>query len=293
VGSNPTRRIVEARPISTMQFTLAPSDSGEVLVGGCSIAWAAWGAVEAPVAVLVHGAGAHMGWWDSVITELAGSFRVIAFDLSGNGDSAARDDYDGGEWAEEVLAVARQVGGGRVLLVGHSLGGRISILAAARAPEIVRGLVLVDAPIRRPGTESRQRFVPRSSGRRYETLEQAAEAFHLKPPEPILNHDLLRRVAAGAYRRTDDGWSLKSDPNVYGRIDDATVADSLAEIDAPITMVYGGRSMSLDDDGRAFLVEAHPGPTELVGIEDGFHHLTFDYGPEVALAVRELSSTAP
>jgi len=276
-----------------MEFRLAPSDSGQVPVDGCSIAWAAWGAAGAPVVVLVHGAGAHMGWWDAVISELACSFRLIALDLSGNGDSAGRGDYGGEEWADEVLTVSRQVGGGRVLLAGHSLGGRISILAAARGPQTVRGLVLVDAPIRRPGTESRPRFVPRSSGRRYPTLEQAAEAFHLKPPEPILNHDLLRRVAAGAYRRADDGWSLKSDPNVYGRIDDHTVAASLAEIRAPITMVYGGRSASVDDDGRAFLVDAHAGPTELVRIEDGFHHLTFDYAPEVAAAIRELSSNVP
>jgi pimeloyl-ACP methyl ester carboxylesterase len=279
--------------MSTMEFTLAPSDTGQVPVDGCSIAWAAWGAVGAPVVVLVHGAGAHMGWWDGVIAELAGSFRVIALDLSGNGDSADRDDYDGEEWAEEVLTVTRQVGGGRALLAGHSLGGRISILAAARGPEAVRGLVLVDAPIRLPGAQSRPRFVPRSSGRSYPTLEQAAEAFHLKPPEPILNHDLLRRVAAGAYRQSDDGWSLKSDPNVYGRIDDQAVADSLAQIDAPITMVYGGRSVSLDEDGRAFLVDVHPGPTELIRIEDGFHHLTFDYALDVADAIRELSSRVP
>ena len=276
-----------------MEFTLAPSDSGQVLVGGCSIAWAAWGAAGAPVAVLVHGAGAHMGWWDAVIAELASSFRLIALDLSGNGDSEGRGDYGGEEWAEEVLAVAREVGGGRALLVGHSLGGRIAILAAARGLQTVRGLVLVDAPIRRPGTESRPRFVPRSSGRCYPTLEQAAEAFHLKPPEPILNHDLLRRVAAGAYRQSDGGWTLKSDPNIYDRVDDTMVADSLAEIGAPLTMIYGGRSVWLDDDGRAFLIDAHPGPTELVRIEDGFHHLTFDYAPEVAAAIRELSSTVP
>ena len=167
--------------MSTMEFTIAPSDSGQVLVDGCSIAWASWGAVGAPVVVLVHGAGAHMGWWDAVIAELAGSFRLIAFDLSGNGDSAGRADYEGEEWADEVLAVARDVGGERALLVGHSLGGRIAILAAGRGLETVRGLVLVDAPIRRPGTESRPRFVPRSSGRHYPTLEQAAAAFHLKP----------------------------------------------------------------------------------------------------------------
>jgi pimeloyl-ACP methyl ester carboxylesterase len=279
--------------MSTMEFGVAPSDSGQLLVDECSIAWAAWGEDGAPVVVLVHGAGAHMGWWDAVIAELTPSFRVIALDLSGNGDSAARADYGGEGWAEEVLAVARQVGGARVLLVGHSLGGRISILAAARGPETVRGLVLVDSPIRRPGTESRPRFVPNSSGRRYQTLEEAAAAFHLKPPEPILNHDLLRRVAAGAYRSSDDGWTLKSDPNVYGRIDDEAVADGLHEISAPITMVYGGRSVSLDEDGREFLVDAHPGPTELVCIDEGFHHLTFDYGPEVAEAIRELSSRVP
>jgi pimeloyl-ACP methyl ester carboxylesterase len=267
---------------SDKQFGIAPSEAGRSVVDGCPIAYAVWGDRANLPVVLVHGAGAHMGWWDAVIQELLPHHHVIALDLSGNGDSGWREDYSGRQWAGEVLAITRTIGGGPALLVGHSLGGRVSIVAGACEPDIVLGLVLVDAPIRRPDPQTRPRFQPKAPRRRYQSLAHAVESFHLLPSEPIRNQELLRRVAVHAFRRLDDGWGLKADGHVYGRIDDRDLAECVAQITAPITIVYGGRSRSLDVDGRSFLSESHPGHTTFVRLDEGFHHLTFDYAPELA-----------
>jgi pimeloyl-ACP methyl ester carboxylesterase len=266
------------------QFVIAPTDVGRLAVNGCPIAYATWSGAAGPI-VLVHGAGAHMGWWDGVIQQLVPRYRVIAVDLSGHGDSGRREDYNGEQWANEVLAVARSIGDRHPLVVGHSLGGRVSIVAGALEPDAVPGLVLVDAPIRRPRSEPRPRFQPRTADRRYESLDRAVESFHLLPMEPVYNHELLRRVAFHSFRRLDGSWGLKADRNVYGRIDDHDLAACLGRISAPITLVYGSRSVSLDDDGRGFLAESHRGHTQFVRIDGGFHHLTFDYASELAGAI--------
>lgn len=105
-----------------MKFSVNPRTTGSLEVAGAEIAYASWGPDDGPPVVLVHGAGAQMGWWDAVIKELGGH-RVIALDLSGNGDSGWREQYTGELWAQETLEIAERVAGARVVLVGHSLGG--------------------------------------------------------------------------------------------------------------------------------------------------------------------------
>ena len=69
---------------------------------------------------------------------------------------------------EDVLAALDRTGAGRVVLAGHSMGGFVALAFAARHPERVSALVLVDGglPLPRPeGTASRRRW-PRHSARR-------------------------------------------------------------------------------------------------------------------------------
>jgi pimeloyl-ACP methyl ester carboxylesterase len=163
------------------QFVIAPTDAGYLVVDGCPIAYAAWSTGAAGPIVLVHGAGAHMGWWDGVIQQLVPSYRVVALDLSGHGDSGWREHYTGEQWAKEVLAIAHLFGDRQALLVGHSLGGRVSIVAGALEPDVVPGLILVDAPVRRPQEHPESRSPPRAADRRHESLDHAIESFHLRP----------------------------------------------------------------------------------------------------------------
>lgn len=117
------------------------------------------------------------------------------------------------------------------LLVGHSLGGRVAICAAAAEPALVPWLVLVDAPVRRPG-DARPRTLPgRTPTRRtHATLEQAVQTFRLRPREPVADAALLRRVAAAAFAEHEQngGWSLRADLSVFSQIPDELLADALA-----------------------------------------------------------------
>ena len=276
-----------------VQFSVAPTDVGRLDVSGCAIAYAVWSESGTLPIVLVHGAGAQMGWWDAVIAQLAPAHRLLALDLSGNGDSGWREDYSAEQWGDEVITVAQRIGGGPALVVGHSLGGRVAIVAAARNPAIALGPVLVDAPVRRPGAAFR-RVMTQSTGspRLYESLEEALASFHLRPHEPVLDRELLLRVGANSFKPVDGGWRLKADGRMYGRIADHDLVRYLGTITAPITLIYGERSAVVDDDNRAVLVQAHAGPTELVGI-DGFHHLTLDQAGEVAGEIQRFWEALP
>jgi pimeloyl-ACP methyl ester carboxylesterase len=275
---------------------LAAAERGHLDVDGCAIAWARWVSSgprdlsdpsdRRPPIVLVHGAGAHLGWWEAVIGPLhAQGRRVVALELSGHGASGHRTAYSAETWAHEVLSVIGEVAGGPALLVGHSLGGRVAVCAAGADPLLVPRLVLVDSPVRRPGGPRPPVLPSRRLPRRaHATLEEAVRTFRLRPREPVADAALLRRVATAAFAEQAEGWSLRADLSVFGRIPDELLATALRRYGGPITLIYGTRSAVVDEAGRSFLIEAHGGPTELVAIE-GHHHLTLDQGAEVAEAI--------
>jgi len=103
------------------------------------------GPAGAPRLVLVHGlGGSHLNWC-LLAPLLAGQARVLALDLVGFGLT-----YPAGRAATVQANAAlldrfvREVAGGPAVLVGNSMGGMVSVLAAAAHPDAVTGLVLVD-----------------------------------------------------------------------------------------------------------------------------------------------------
>jgi len=102
-----------------------------------------------PPIVLVHGFGASAYHWRYNIPELAKSHRVYAPCLLGFGwsEKAVVDYTEGRVWVEQLRQFILQVVGGEeaVVLVGNSLGGFASLATAGSHPELVRGLVLLNA----------------------------------------------------------------------------------------------------------------------------------------------------
>lgn len=97
--------------------------------------------------VFVHGFGNEAHVWDDLAPAVAPYYRTLAFDLRGHGDSdrdpEARYDYD--FHLADLEAASAALGVERLVLVGHSLGGRIAMLFAGRHPERMAGLVIVDS----------------------------------------------------------------------------------------------------------------------------------------------------
>ena len=115
----------------------------EVATAGGRLSAVRWGA--RPEITFLHGAGLNAHTWDA--TELVLGRDALAIDLPGHGASAWREDFDYRP-ATNAVAVAElldAVGAGPQLVVGHSLGGFTAVALAADRPDLVRGIVLVDA----------------------------------------------------------------------------------------------------------------------------------------------------
>jgi pimeloyl-ACP methyl ester carboxylesterase len=98
----------------------------------------------APALVFVHYWGGTSRTWSRVIDRLKSSFRCVAYDQRGWGQSdKPADGYSLTELAEEAEQVIHFLGLTRYVLVGHSMGGKISQLLASRKPAGLAGLVLI------------------------------------------------------------------------------------------------------------------------------------------------------
>lgn len=96
--------------------------------------------------VMVHGLGGSALNWMAVAPSFARSHRVYAIDLPGFGasDITGWKDASVQSSAQVLLAFLEKVAGGPAVLMGNSMGGLVSLLAAAQAKAKVRALVLVD-----------------------------------------------------------------------------------------------------------------------------------------------------
>jgi pimeloyl-ACP methyl ester carboxylesterase len=109
------------------------------------------GLPEGPTVVLVHGLGGSHLNWDLFAPLLTPHARVLSLDLPGFGRSEPGTRQATVDANVAVLdRFLREVTGAPVVLVGNSMGGMISILETAAAPELVRGLVLLDPAVPGP-----------------------------------------------------------------------------------------------------------------------------------------------
>lgn len=113
-----------------------------VLVDGLRVAYREQG--EGPPLLLLHGGMSDSREWHRQLEALADRWRVVAWDAPGCG---ASDDVPA-EWtlddlAATVVGLASALGLGRAHLCGVSFGAGLALAVAARAPDLVRSLVLV------------------------------------------------------------------------------------------------------------------------------------------------------
>lgn len=108
------------------------------------------GPVDGPVALLLHGFPEFWRAWAGQIDALAAAgYRVWVPDQRGYGESdkpQGVDAYDLETLADDVCALIRSTGRDTVTLLGHDWGGAVSWRVAARNPELVERLVIVNSP---------------------------------------------------------------------------------------------------------------------------------------------------
>ena len=113
-------------------------------VNGIDLCFFEWRATEASAGttLLVHATGFHARCWDRTVEHLQG--HVIAVDMRGHGRSSKIPPYGWDAFGEDVTALLAQLDLRGVVAVGHSMGGHSVTQAAARMPDRIARLVLVD-----------------------------------------------------------------------------------------------------------------------------------------------------
>lgn len=208
--------------------------------------------------VLVHGFGNEAHIWDDFAPLVAPHYRVIAIDQRGHGDSshdpALRYDYD--FLVADLEAVTAGLGIERLVLVGHSLGGRTSMFFAGKHPERMAGLVIVDSAPEfdvRGTSRIRQEAEARGDGSVASVAEYQRVLAHNFPAG---RPESLARMAKYELKQRGDGrFERKLDPKFHaGRPQTEAEAlarekdvakrlwEALAKIPCPTLVVRGAAS---------------------------------------------------
>jgi pimeloyl-ACP methyl ester carboxylesterase len=259
---------------------------------GCPIRYLRWGDPGNPGLVLVHGGAAHAHWWAFLAPLLIQHYSVVALDLSGHGDSGRRELYPRRTWAEEVMAVSRSAGFvGPPILVGHSMGGLVSIVAASLHGAELAGAIIVDAPVRKPDPESQEgdRGSSFRNPKTYPTLEAARSHFRLVPPQPCENQYVLDFIAERSLRAVEGRFTWKFDPAVFvlARPPEA-MHEHLAAVRCRVALLRGERSSVVPPETGEYMYQLLRRNAPLVDIPEAHHHLILDQPLAFIAALRAL-----
>ena len=195
-----------------------PFEDGSVEVAGASIHYLAWGERGRRGLVFVHGGGAHAHWWTHIAATFAEEFRVLAVDLSGHGDSDHRPNYEIEQWTGEIVAVAADGGiSGPPVVVGHSMGGFVTIATAALHGDHLAGVIVCDSPVTEPDPEVESYRLKESFGRprTYGSVEEALSRFRTVPPQEHYLDYVIDHVGRRSLHEADGGWQWKFDRRIF------------------------------------------------------------------------------
>lgn len=98
-----------------------------------------------PAIVFVHGWSNNKSIWDDQVAHFSEKYKTIAVDLAGSGESGNnRLNWTMSAFGDDIAAIIDKLKLDKVVLVGFSMGAPVVVEAAAKAPENISGVILVD-----------------------------------------------------------------------------------------------------------------------------------------------------
>ena len=304
----PLAQFVGASPPAPAWFerTIACTPAvSRVVVEGAAIETFTWGEVGQPGLLLMHGNGAHAGWWRMIAPFFARTHRVTAFSWSGMGGSQWRKTYALETFAAEVIAVAEATGlfaGTRKpIAVGHSFGSFPLVETAHRHGSRFGGVVLVDSPFSTPERREERRRKRGERPRRpnelrphniYSSFEAALARFRLAPLQYCDNLFIVDMIAREslipAPRRdgTGEGWTWRFDPYLWRDFNIGDLRGALAHLGCPAVLMRGGLSELMRAEDAAYTLSLMAPRTPFVEIPEAWHHVMIDQPLAFVAALR-------
>ena len=264
-----------------------------------------WSREGVPV-VLLHGFSNECRIWGDLGPLLAPYYHVVGLDQRGHGDSSwdPEAQYDVDDMTDDLECVLEALEFERLVLVGHSMGGRVSTNFGGRHPERLAGLVLVDIgpELDARGPMRMRQEVSSHQAPRFGSVEEYAGI--VSHNYPASSPEATLRMARDELKPGDDGlYELKMDPALRGamasRGSDAQLLakeeemiqrqwEALAKIPCPTLVVRGAASDFLSPEIADKMVEEvipnaqlavvpQAGHSVMTDNPEGFCHVVTDF----------------
>lgn len=212
-----------------------------------------WGGEGRHPIVLVHGSRLHAHVWNDFSRRFSNRYHVIAIDQRGHGESAwcAPAEYQLEALYRDLRAVVEARGLRKYTLIGHSLGGRVSMLYASRHQAEIERLVLVDIT---PGRVSAPAAPQPGSGaqpRDFASVEAAVD--YLARAMSRAPRSLVDESVRHGVRRNDEGrYVWKYDPVLFRQRvplpPGVDLWDAMSAVTVPTLLQYGSESDVVNAD---------------------------------------------
>jgi pimeloyl-ACP methyl ester carboxylesterase len=229
--------------------------------------------------VFLHYWGGTHRTWNRVVSELAGSFHSVAYDMRGWGHSdPAKNGYSISELADDAASLIQQLRLRKYVIAGHSMGGKVAQLLASRHPAGLAGLILVapaaPVPMRFP-EEALQQQIHAYDNR--DTVLQAIAFLSARTPEPEVVEQIVEDSLSGA-PEAKLAWPTS------GILED--ISSEVTRITVP-TLVLAGEHDRLDsvEQHRREIITRIPN-ARLEIIPDSGHLIPIDEPVKLARAIR-------
>ena len=263
--------------------------TGTMTSGDVELFYRAFGSPGATPILIVHGLSFFSYDWIEVAAALSADREVVAMDMRGFGESgwSATRKYGVADFAGDCIAVIDHLGWDRVILMGHSMGGRNSTWCAAENPGRVAALVLVDySPQNAPAGSRRVTDTVANVPDRFASVEDAMDYFGADG-----GASGVRQRYEAYLNKLDDGYIVKRDTWHRDRFRKVLAGqapaggpdlwDALGRVKCPVLEVRGTRSDMFAPETAERVRSANSG-LRLVEVDAG-HNVAGD-NPEALLA---------
>jgi pimeloyl-ACP methyl ester carboxylesterase len=252
----------------------------------------------APTVVMLHGFTGSKENWYPVAERLRGKYRLLVPDLPGWGESERKAGADYGFVAQDervaafIAQVARRAGApkGEIVLLGHSMGGGIAALTAARHPELVDRVALLDAA----GVHFRdnQFGLDVLAGKNPFSVEDSVSlrryidtVFHREGAKPWIPWPASSGLIA--HRRQAAAFEQSVLDHIGRGPERFAPGDAAAQIRQPALLIWGRQDSVIDPSAMDLFADKMPQATRLL-LDDCGHMSLMEQPDAVANAVTAL-----
>lgn len=205
-----------------------------------------------PTLLLVHGWSGDHTHFAPQSARFSSTHRVVSVDLRGHGASdSPEQEYTIDGFADDLAWLCEQLGAHRVVPVGHSMGGSVSIALAATHPELVSAVVLVDSPLVWPDAIKpllRQGAEAMAGPDGFEVRRALVDSFFID------EDDCERRAALSAQMLRTPGHVASS---AFLSISSFDLNESASRVKAPVlALMAGTMALSIEDHFPSGVVDS-------------------------------------